>query len=430
MLRLLHLLIVATYVAVPAAVLAWILLRRRPRRIGEPGTAARVGGLGVTFVAALAIALSLCLIYGRMLEGRVPIRQVLLATYFAAALLLLLRAVDGAIIWLLRHALRIHKPAPEPNLWRGTRVVALYLVRTVILLAVGLPYVIASVMVYRPKIVPRDNPRSQLGFAYERVEFRSADGTPLVGWWIPAERAIRRRDLAREDWGRNTVIVCHGLAASKSNQLILGRRLVPGGFNVLAFDFRAHGESGGQLTTFGAHEKHDVLGAVRWVRENRPEESQKIFGVGASMGAAALIAAAADGGADGQAIAAVATYAGYDDVARLARDVTTEWFEQPLRFLLERVAVPVASAHAGADLAAFAPGRDACNLWPRPILVIHGQHDQIIPFARGQALYDAASHPRYRLWYEKGTHNDIVSDESAAGIVLEFFRTAAPLPVI
>jgi fermentation-respiration switch protein FrsA (DUF1100 family) len=205
---------------------------------------------------------------------------------------------------------------------------------------------------------------------------------------------------------------------------------VPSGFNVLAFDFRAHGESGGQLTTFGAEEKKDVLGAVRWVRENHPSESRKIFGVGASMGAAALIAAAADPSADGQAIAAIATYACYDDMGRLSHDLTSDYFERPLSTLLERLAVPVASAQVGTDITAFAPARVAPDVWPRPILFIHGEQDQVIPFARGQALFDAAAQPKYRIWFEKGSHNDIVSNESAAAIVVEFFRTATAVPVI
>ena len=55
-----------------------------------------------------------------------------------------------------------------------------------------------------------------------------------------------------------TVIVCHGLASNKSNHLLLARELVPHGYNVLIFDFRAHGESDGQLTSLGDLERRDV----------------------------------------------------------------------------------------------------------------------------------------------------------------------------
>ena len=433
MLRLLHVLIVLVYLVLPAAVVATILLQRR--RGDRAGASARLSSIAVTFISALAIGVSLCLIYARGAGGRVPLTQMLLATYFAAGLLLVLRGFDAGIIWLLRRALWLHRTG-EPTAARGARVFALYVLRTVILIAVGLPYVMAVVMTYRPKVAPLDNPQTQLGFKFERVEFAASDGTRLAGWWIPADaqggRSLGRRRTATPaaDAGRNTVIVCHGLASSKSNQLILGRRLVPGGFNVLAFDFRAHGESGGQLTSFGATEKRDVLAAVRWVREAHPQQSQKVFGVGASMGGAALIAAAADPSPEGQSISAIATYAVYDDMDLLVRDLSREYFERPLGWLLEHVGVPIASAHAGVNLTAFAPARDVSRLWPRPILYIHGREDDIIPFARGQNLFDFTPQPKYHLWYPKGSHNDIVSDEAAAEIVAEFFRSAKSVPVI
>ena len=47
--------------------------------------------------------------------------------------------------------MRLHLPA-QPTVGRGVRVFSLYMLRTIILLALGLPYVMAGVMVYRPKV--------------------------------------------------------------------------------------------------------------------------------------------------------------------------------------------------------------------------------------------------------------------------------------
>ena len=202
--------------------------------------------------------------------------QHLLFTDFQAAQNLL-RLFDHGVQAGLRWTLRL-KDAP-PGGWRALRIVFLSIMRVCVLFAIALPYVIACTMVYRPKVLPMDNPQSQLGFNYQPVQFTTSDGMKIVGWWIPAQSPPRGGWTS--DWGKQTVIVCHGLASSKSNQLVMARRMPTDGFNVLAFDFRAHGESSGQLTTFGDLERRDVLAAVKWVQTTHPNESQRIFGVGA-----------------------------------------------------------------------------------------------------------------------------------------------------
>jgi alpha-beta hydrolase superfamily lysophospholipase len=357
---------------------------------------------------------------------------VVLGAYFATGLLLLLKVFDWGVRRTLIRALAIpreQKQEAKLTPWLATRLLVAAGLRVGIVAAVALPVVMASVMTYRPKVAPAENPKSELGFDYQRVEFRSTDGVKLVGWWIPA--ADRHGSVRHDpDWGKNTVLVCHGLAASKANQLILARQLVPGGFNVLAFDFRAHGESGGQLSTFGDLERRDVLGAVRWVQQKHPESSRKIFGVGASMGGAALIAAAADPSPEGRSIQAVATYAAYDSLGSLARRISDDYFVQPLGWLLLHVGVPVASAQTGVNLAAFSPGKLAWRIWPRPILLIHGKEDEVIPFGQGTELYQQAALPKYYLWIARGTHNDIIANDSAAHSVLLFFRASRAIPVI
>jgi fermentation-respiration switch protein FrsA (DUF1100 family) len=148
------------------------------------------------------------------------------------------------------------------------------------------------------------------------------------------------------------------------------------------------------------------------------------------MGAVALIAAAADDSPEGRAISAVATYAAYDDLDALTHDITHEFFRPPLAALLQHVGLPAASLHAGVNLASWAPKDLVGKVWPRPILFIHGELDEIIPFDRGRSLFDAASQPKYHAWFAEGDHNDIVTNDLAAEMVYEFFRTASPIPVI
>jgi fermentation-respiration switch protein FrsA (DUF1100 family) len=43
-----------------------------------------------------------------------------------------------------------------------------------------------------------------------------------------------------------------------------------------------------------------------------------------------------------------------------------------------------------------------------PVLVIHGQEDEVIPWSHGRRLFDAANEPRLALWVEGAHHNDVL----------------------
>ena len=42
-----------------------------------------------------------------------------------------------------------------------------------------------------------------------------------------------------------------------------------------------------------------------------------------------------------------------------------------------------------------------------PVLIIHGEHDRLVPVALGRALYSAAREPKRALWVPEGGHNDL-----------------------
>lgn len=363
----------------------------------------------VAFAAVIGVGLALA--FAHAANAFAPISQMALTTYLAISALLMLRYANDGLFKLAR----LMKPSTPLRAYLLGVTAALG--RVVLLAAIGLPYVMSTLMVYRPKVVPLDDPATRLGVPFERVEFTAKDGTRVVGWWMPA--ASLEGDRARD-----SVVVCHGLGSNKSNHLALAVAPLKAGYNVLAIDLRAHGESGGQICTFGDRERLDALAAVDWLTTNHPDRSHRVLGVGASMGAAALLAAAADPSDAGQRIDAVVAYGTYDDLRGLAHSVFTDHFPAPLAWLLEHVGVPIASLHAGTDLTSFSPAESAEKLWPRPLLVIHGTADEIIRFEHGQRLYLRALQPKQHIWIGDGTHSGIVDDEPAAHEVVRFLDEA------
>ncbi|HWH09417.1 MAG TPA: alpha/beta fold hydrolase, partial [Candidatus Thermoplasmatota archaeon] len=77
------------------------------------------------------------------------------------------------------------------------------------------------------------------GLAFEPLALTTSDGVALAGWWMPADEA------------RGTVVFLHGYGDSKNQSLAYAPFLLRAGYHVLAFDFRAHGASGGSFTTVG-----------------------------------------------------------------------------------------------------------------------------------------------------------------------------------
>ena len=101
---------------------------------------------------------------------------------------------------------------------------------------------------------PLKNPHSpeELDLSFENIHFVTMDHLDLKGWWIPASNSER------------TIIMLHGHGGSMDPDLKYVPHLHAAGFNVLMFDFRAHGRSRGRIGTIGAIERKDVQAAVNY----------------------------------------------------------------------------------------------------------------------------------------------------------------------
>ncbi|MDW8106931.1 MAG: alpha/beta hydrolase [Armatimonadota bacterium] len=225
-------------------------------------------------------------------------------------------------------------------------------------------------------MTPRD-----LGMPYQSVAFPSRDGVRLHGWWIPAPKPI------------GVAILCHGYLMNRCEPLPVAKELWKVGFHCLVFDFRAMGQSEGDLCTIGDRERLDVLSAVDFVARTAP--GLPIVAYGSSMGGAAVLLAAAED----PRICAVAADSAY---ARLDQAVKDWW----------RSALGKASPLLHATLwlgmlitrrspRKVAPEDVIAQIAPRPVLLMHGTHDQLVPTYHAERLYRAAREPK-QLWWAEG----------------------------
>jgi alpha-beta hydrolase superfamily lysophospholipase len=431
LLKLSHLIFATLYLALPPLV----LIIGSSRRLRYPG---RRTSLGVLFSSGIVLGAAVAVVHALVAAAPVPLGQVLVSGYLAIGLLLLIRGLD----WSVAVALGLD-PARRydrrPRLLREILLRLAPLLRFAVLISLAFPFVVMSLVCFRPRVVPIGDPASRLRVDYQLVHFPSSDGLTLAGWWIPApDQHTATQGLFGPDAdqqpnfrrGTQTVLICHGFWGGKAGPLPIARFYLAAGYNVLLFDFRATGQSQGHLCTFGDLERQDVLGAVAYLRDQQSQQSQRIVGLGLGTGGAALLAAAADPSPQGQAIAAVAVIGCYDDLNDLSHQLADAAFLQPLGSLVWKVGLPLASLQTGADLQNFRPSDAANHLWPRPLMVVHGMDDNVVPLEAGQRLFNAASMPKQSLWIENADADQTAADPGVNRAILRFFNDAHPVPVI
>jgi pimeloyl-ACP methyl ester carboxylesterase len=232
----------------------------------------------------------------------------------------------------------------------------------------------------RPARNPATHTPGDYGLPYEDVQFPSArDHIPLRGWFIPAP-------------GTRTVILLHGRDFSReaNGGLEKAAALAHHGYNVLMFDFRGHGTSGGDRYSLGLWETRDVDGALAYLRRRSITETG-IYGV--SMGAAtAIIAAAAH-----PEIKAVVAESAYAELSLLINDAFAARSGLPVFFNLGvRLA---ARLLYGMDFAQARPAVALRGMGDRPILLIHSTTDEFVPVRHAIRLQQAgAGNPNLDVW--------------------------------
>jgi pimeloyl-ACP methyl ester carboxylesterase len=221
---------------------------------------------------------------------------------------------------------------------------------------------------------------------FEKVELRGDGGVALKGWLFRTEKPRR-----------GTIVYLHGLSDNRGTGVAIASHFVARGFDVLAYDSRAHGESGGDACTYGYYEKRDLARAIDWLH------ADDVVLLGSSMGAAvALQAAAEDHRVKG--VVAIATIsdlrtAAFERAPFIASRGNVEsalrMSEQQGKFRVDEVS-PVAAA---ARIAV-------------PVMLIHGEKDPETPAAHSKRVYDALPGRRRLVLVPNAKHNDTLTTET------------------
>jgi uncharacterized protein len=250
------------------------------------------------------------------------------------------------------------------------------------------------------------------------TEVVTQDGIGIDGWYIPAASGAGPT--------APTIIVAPGWKSNKS-EILKYAPFFHDRYNLVLLDLRNQGRSGGDTTTWGYREKLDIEAMIDWLQETK--QPSWIGATGNSMGAATVLAAAAD---DPRIRALVLDSMHADVVNTFADGIANE---RNLPGLPTAWAVVgISSARAGVDIPAVNPVRTIAEMGDRPVLLIHGTNDVLDTVDHAAkpnlAAAEAAGVPVTMRYCQDGGHGGLVNkcpDEWQAWVD-EFLATVPDLP--
>jgi len=238
------------------------------------------------------------------------------------------------------------------------------------------------------------------GLGFETVGIQTADGETLQAWWVPAEGA------------RGTVLFFHGNAGNISHRLdylLMFNRLR---YSTLIVDYRGYGRSTGTPSEEGTY--RDAEAAWDYLRHARLAQPRDVVIAGESLGAAVATRLAAE-----LSLLPLGEGHGMREGRREHRAPAFPSEERTKAGMGPRAVVLLSTFTSATDLGAevywFLPvrllsrigydNRENLKRIRAPVFIAHSRDDDIVPYAHGKRLYEAANEPKAFLEM-RGGHND------------------------
>ena len=248
---------------------------------------------------------------------------------------------------------------------------------------------------YPARIIPTGEWLVENKISYQELELTTKDGINLAAWYTPPQNG-------------SVILVAHGYNGNRPENIYV--MLAKHGYGVLAWDFRAHGQSGGEYCSLGYYEQLDVEAALDYALAQ--SDVEHVGAWGGSMGASTVILTAAKH-PEIEAVVSDSAFPTLEDVMRL---------NTPIK-IMQPFVLFFGELLSGADLDQVRPVDEIAKISPRAVLIIDGWRDAAVAMNSPYRFFDAAGEPK-QLWVEEGVPHLAMYDRDPEGYekrVIDFF---------
>jgi hypothetical protein len=245
---------------------------------------------------------------------------------------------------------------------------------------VGISSAMAAGLTRTTRVRSEETPES-IGLDYRDVSFTSRGGDARLSGWIitPESGSDSPQTTAR---GTSWVIMVHGdntnRSDAKTGMLGIARALNRRGFGILMFDLRGRGDSPAAMSSSGYFERLDLQGASDYLVSKGADRS-RIGVLGFALGGAVALMA----GSNPNNFGAVVSDSSFADLSLVLRNEMTG-IKRPLAMWFTGMEFMAKSIY-GIDIKDVSPAR-AITRSDTPVLVIHGEDDEVIPVEHARLL--------------------------------------------
>jgi len=237
---------------------------------------------------------------------------------------------------------------------------------------IGVSYQQATGYIHPERNIATGDSLRTSGIEFQDVELLTEDHVRLSAWYTPPQNGA-------------VILVAHGYGDKRSEDF--HALFASHGYGVVSWDFRAHGRSAGDFASLGYYETLDAKAALDFALAQ--PGVVHVGAWGGSMGAVTMIRASAQ----------------FPRIEALIADspFATLEGEMDLRFpfpMMRSLIQFFAEKESGVDVDWVRPIDDISKISPRPVFIIQGMADGMVPLDSAELLYNAAGEPR-QIWEEK-----------------------------